>query len=108
MQIGTLFSNRILTINFMHNFQTTAADMSCSLGDLEAATEYEIRVAAVNKFGTGDFSEPISVETPSQFGKEWTRIPTDIRAVRTSDGNRRLSKYVLITSKYLVILKQST
>lgn len=42
---------------------------SFTVPDLEADTAYTIRIAAVNKYGTGDFAEIPEVSTSSKFTK---------------------------------------
>ena len=40
--------------------------MEATISGLVPATTYSIQVAAVNSAGTGDYSDPVIIETPSQ------------------------------------------
>ncbi|VDP16181.1 unnamed protein product, partial [Onchocerca flexuosa] len=60
---------------FHHVIQVTDAKTKCLIEDLDADTEYIFRVAAINKYGTGEFSEfPAVHTTPAAEESELEKI----------------------------------
>ncbi|VBB25891.1 unnamed protein product, partial [Acanthocheilonema viteae] len=62
---------------FHHVIQVTDDKTNCLIEDLDADTEYSFRVAAINKYGTGEFAEFPLVHTNAIPEESMEKIPQE-------------------------------
>lgn len=84
-----LLSRSVMTV------QVTSKEIDCYLDDLKMNTSYVVRIAALNKYGVGEYLECDTFQTNLPFGPPSVTHPPTIDSITDQVSNVRLISIII-------------